>query len=526
MIVTCVIILATLTYYIFKHRSNKEKQKKDVEYQQKSAVQIGTTDLIHHIEKNKINSKLIGLPIYYVNMDISTDRRKYMENQAKLLNLPMSRISAINGNNKNEIQGYKYGTGISLSELGCTLSHLKAIKTAFDNGNEIALIMEDDASLMLTPLWQTTIENILSSIPNWSIVNLCTCIKEKTNINFQKFNPNKPLWGCGAYIINRRGMQDVLTATKNGMDLMIENGHNQVADFLIYNNIKNAYNYTGKKVLFYTDNEMVASTINVSSQQLESLQNCYAALIQYGIIPVNTIPKHIYQLVRNKNLIIPEIQTNIDRNIKMNPTWEHHLLDDNDINEYLQTFYPELIPIFNRINPQYGAGKADFFRYILMYDKGGVYLDDKSSMLKPLDQIIKKTDQYLLSHWTIKCWAKELDNENGEFQQWHIICRPKHPYLYSVIKYMIHLLENYSVNDGVGMYLLHITGPVMYTRAIMPILDLHHHRITDTETDLGLIYNNTGDDYSHRKLTTKLHYSELTSPIVLPNLISDKANLT
>ena len=34
----------------------------------------------------------------------------------------------------------------------------------------------------------------------------------------------------------------------------------------------------------------------------------------------------------------------------------------------------EIYGFYQRINPIYGAARADFFRYLLMYAQGGIYL--------------------------------------------------------------------------------------------------------------------------------------------------------
>ncbi len=38
--------------------------------------------------------------------------------------------------------------------------------------------------------------------------------------------------------------------------------------------------------------------------------------------------------------------------------------------------------------PRYGVVLADIFRYLVIYNEGGVYLDIKSTVNRPLDEII------------------------------------------------------------------------------------------------------------------------------------------
>lgn len=227
------------------------------------------------------------------------------------------------------------------------------------------------------------------------------------------------------------------------------------------------------------------------------------------------IPKNIYQLVADKNNINPAFVENIKYIKDLNPTWNHILYDDDDMVEYIKKYYPYLLHIYNKINPKYGAAKADFFRYILMYREGGVYLDIKSAMKIPLDQMLKPDDEYLLAHWECPCQRFNVNIDEGEYQQWHIICKPRHPYLKQVIKDVIHNIENYDLErDGTGKpSVLKITGPITYTKSIESIRNDHDHIVYETDVYIGLIYNNVSK--SHTGLFSKKHYSKLDEPVII-----------
>jgi mannosyltransferase OCH1-like enzyme len=227
------------------------------------------------------------------------------------------------------------------------------------------------------------------------------------------------------------------------------------------------------------------------------------------------IPKNIYQLVDDKNNMNPEFVKNIKYIKDLNPTWNHILYDDDDMIEYMKKYYPDILYIYNKINPEYGAAKADFFRYILMYREGGVYLDIKSAMKVPLDKILKPDDEYLLVHWECPCQRLRVNNEQGEYQQWHIICKPRHPYLQQVIKDVINNIENYDIEvDGTGkVSVLNITGPVQYTKSIESIRKDYKHHIYEANTYIGLVYNNLSK--SHSGLFSKPHYSKLEAAVIL-----------
>lgn len=208
----------------------------------------------------------------------------------------------------------------------------------------------------------------------------------------------------------------------------------------------------------------------------------------------------------------------------LNPGWEYRYYNDQAVEEYIHLHFPHYMPVFQRINPKYGAAKADLFRYLLMYREGGVYLDIKSSFLRPLDEVLLPTDSYLLSHWhnapgtEHALWGTypEIANPRGEFQQCFIICAPGHAFLAAVIERVISNLIRYdAVRDGVGRQLVHVTGPVAYTSAITPMLDSHAHRLVDGASDLSFDYNfyDRNSGIKHKNLFD-YHYSCLDEPIV------------
>lgn len=241
-------------------------------------------------------------------------------------------------------------------------------------------------------------------------------------------------------------------------------------------------------------------------------QNKY---ITDGTEQLKYIPKNIFQLIADKNKINPEFQYNINYIKKMNPDWSYTLYDDYDINVYiLENYGPEFLECYNKINPKYGAARADFFRYLLMYREGGVYLDIKSATKYPLQKIILPDDEYILSNWDIPLQFFNVGYNKGEFQQWHIICRPRHPFLYAVIQEVIKNIYNYDSSIGVGKSaVLKVTGPIAYTKAILPILNNYNHRIIDINDYAGLVYNNL--QTLHVNLFSKTHYSKINEPVII-----------
>jgi mannosyltransferase OCH1-like enzyme len=229
----------------------------------------------------------------------------------------------------------------------------------------------------------------------------------------------------------------------------------------------------------------------------------------------------------------PVLKESIKRLRTLNPRWQHRLYDDADIRGFIsQNFSAETLRYYKRINPVYGPAKADFFRYLLMYKVGGVYLDVKSSLSRPLDEAITG-DEYLLSHWSNNKLGQRYEGyglhpglgPDGELQQWHIVAPPGHPYLEAVIARVMRNIDEYDpFMHGTGkLGVLRVTGPIAYTNAIEPIRQDHPHRMVDIE-QLGFIYSVTGGsahDPRHELLFPN-HYRGSLEPIVRDAAGDDK----
>lgn len=237
------------------------------------------------------------------------------------------------------------------------------------------------------------------------------------------------------------------------------------------------------------------------------------------------IPQVVHQTYFTKHLP-EEIQENLNTLQLTNPDWEFRLYDDADIEQYIRQHYPTLIHTFQKINPDYGVAKADLFRYLVIYNEGGVYLDIKSSVQKPLNEIIQSDDYYLLSHWQNAPgqihqgigFHRSITHPRGEFQQWHVIARRGHPFLKAVIENVCHNIHHYNplLHDTGGWGVVNLTGPIAYTLAITTHLQAYPHRDADTNAEFGLIYSiYETKDFSnkHHKQLNK-HYTERTDSIV------------
>ena len=84
---------------------------------------------------------------YWINIDRCEDRKEFMENQFKIKNIANYRISAETPEtiiNYNIIRNDESINTTTPEEISCILSHLKAIKCGYEDGDPYFCVLEDD----------------------------------------------------------------------------------------------------------------------------------------------------------------------------------------------------------------------------------------------------------------------------------------------------------------------------------------------------------------------------------------------
>jgi mannosyltransferase OCH1-like enzyme len=241
------------------------------------------------------------------------------------------------------------------------------------------------------------------------------------------------------------------------------------------------------------------------------------------------IPKDVYQLCTDKRTLSLTIRANMRLMADNNPDYAFHLYDDDEKLDLLFNYNKDLYAAYCKINPKYGAARADFFRYIWLHRSGGIYLDQKSTLTKPLKDVIKPADRYILSQWdnhgndaNYPLWGTEHNNviplRHGEFLQWCIISEPKHIFLENVIKMVVKNIYDYDpAKNGVGRTsVFYVTGPVAYTHAILLTLkNKNLYRLSNITKKEGILYSIFKNPHAHWGMIDR-HYSSLAEPLILP----------
>lgn len=101
-----------------------------------------------------------------------------------------------------------------------------------------------------------------------------------------------------------------------------------------------------------------------------------------------SIPKHIWRIFitqGTKKVPLPEIAIQTEQMLReLNPEYEITVVDNKFIEPFIRENYGDIVwNYYLRIDPSYGAVRADFLRYLILYKEGGIYTDLKVSASKP-----------------------------------------------------------------------------------------------------------------------------------------------
>lgn len=162
------------------------------------------------------------------------------------------------------------------------------------------------------------------------------------------------------------------------------------------------------------------------------------------------IPKNIFQSWSTTNLH-PVIQSKINKLKELNPEYNHKIYTDDEIDSFVNLNYPgDIAECYNKINII--VAKVDFWRYLMLYKYGGVYLDMDSDISIPLDYLINTEDDAVIT----------FEGNLNYYVQWALIFNKGHPILKKTIEFIVENIKNNSYPNDIHK----MTGPSVYTKAI------------------------------------------------------------
>ena len=242
-------------------------------------------------------------------------------------------------------------------------------------------------------------------------------------------------------------------------------------------------------------------------------------------VPMGTsIPKIIHRIYDYPDPMPAQLVSKIEELRANNPDWDHRVYDRAAMEQFIVRHYgPAVLARFRKIGPHYGAVRADMFRYLVIHQCGGVYLDIKSMFTRPIDDVIEGSEGFIVSRWDNapgeehERWGihPELKHlSRGEIQQWHVIAAAGHPFLKRTIANMLGRIDRYRPwRDHVGwLGVLKLTGPIAYTLDIEPLLARHRHTAIRDQREIGLAFTVFTDDNPFR--VAGGHYNTRHQPVI------------
>ena len=159
------------------------------------------------------------------------------------------------------------------------------------------------------------------------------------------------------------------------------------------------------------------------------------------------IPRIIHQTFKN-NTVTDVFYHNARSFIDLNPEYQYEFYDDERVKQFIENFdctefafdRNTLIKAYNDIKP--GAGKADIFRYLVIYELGGVYIDIDSRCVKPLSKSIDSDSDIVTC---VQGVAYNYDNHKDRwyhlFPQWVLMHSPKSIIMKEIIEVCINAVS-------------------------------------------------------------------------------------
>lgn len=240
------------------------------------------SNLSQSATKSKINMYAINyimedFKFYMINLEYCKDRKEDMYNMYN-----KDDLICVNAYDGRKIANYKdiklpKNVNVKPNEFGCSLSHIKAIKNAYENNEKEIFVIEDDTHNIYKSIWEKSLKEIIENKPEDTECLIFyssnpTLKKQMMSKQEIEYIPFRYTWSTGCYYINRNGMEKIYNKyVKNGIiDFSTLKERNDIiADqFLIYSQLQ-TYIYNRPT---FTD-QCKLSTIHQKDLTIHELSN-------------------------------------------------------------------------------------------------------------------------------------------------------------------------------------------------------------------------------------------------------------
>ena len=206
------------------------------------------------------------------------------------------------------------------------------------------------------------------------------------------------------------------------------------------------------------------------------------------------IPKNIFQSWYTHELPLL-IQSRINIMRETNPDYTYKLYTDADMDEFVNTEYKgEIADCYNKLNII--VAKVDFWRYLILYKYGGVYLDMDSHISVPLNELIRPDDQAIIT----------AETNPNLFAQWALFFNKKHPILKQLIELVVYNINTNKYPDNVSK----TTGPYAFSTAIK----IYHYSLYNVILNHESITANTDLTYETNNISYRIYSIDYNKKLI------------
>lgn len=210
----------------------------------------------------------------------------------------------------------------------------------------------------------------------------------------------------------------------------------------------------------------------------------YVDLKNYNFVDDGLIPKIIFRTGRYKSSELPkELIELYQDEMSKNPEYTLFYFDDNDCEDFIKTEYDDTtFDLYMKLIPS--AFKADFWRYLILYKYGGIYIDFSMHTIVPYEEIIK--------YYRKQIYVRDSCDICGIYNAF-IATIPNT----NILAKTIDKVKENIINRYKGVSALDVTGPTMLGRIFKQELNLLFYDwipIGGLRNDLYL-YSNPSNEY-------------------------------
>lgn len=180
-------------------------------------------------------------------------------------------------------------------------------------------------------------------------------------------------------------------------------------------------------------------------------------------------PINIFQTWKTKK-IHNSYQPLVSKVKKLNPNSNYIFYDDKQIEKFIKNKYPEYYTIYSKL--PYKIQKIDFFRYLIVYHYGGIYLDLDIDLYHSLSDMDLSRPNFAIEFEKNSDKILQQQKCSILLGNYAFYSPRKHPFLKKIIDNLVNnrLISIVNKNDY-KKYVYYTTGPVLVTQSY---LDYHN----------------------------------------------------